>query len=50
MRGMENVQTSEIAYESANERMIIRQHIHPDAAKVLREFAAKVINDDDVVH
>ena len=47
---MQNIQTNEFAYESANERMIIRQHIHPDAAKVLREFAAKVISDDDVVH
>ena len=50
MRGMENIQTSEFAYESAHERMVVRQTIHPDAAKALREFAAAVLDNDDVVH
>ena len=50
MRGMQNIQTNEIEYESASERMMIRQHIHPDAAQALREFAAKVLDNDDVVH
>jgi hypothetical protein len=50
MRSMANVQTSEFAYESADERMVIRQQIHPDAAKALREFAATVLDNDDVVH
>jgi hypothetical protein len=30
--------------------MVIRQQIHPDAAKALREFAATVLDNDDVVH
>jgi hypothetical protein len=50
MRSMQNIQSNEIAYESASERMIIRQQIHPDASKALREFAAMVIDNDDVVH
>ena len=50
MRSMANVRTSEFAYESADERMVVRQTIHPDAAKALREFAGMVINNDDAVH
>jgi hypothetical protein len=49
MRSMQNIQTNEIAYESASERMIIRP-VHPDAARALREFAATVLDHDDVVH
>jgi hypothetical protein len=51
MRSMQNVQTNEISYESASERMVIRQKVHPNAAKALREFAGMVIdNDDAAVH
>ena len=51
MRSMQNVQANEIEYESASERMIIRQRVHPGAAKALKEFAATVLdNDGDVVH
>jgi hypothetical protein len=50
MRSMQNIQTNEFAYESANERMIVRQTVHPDAAKALREFAGMVIDNDDAVH
>jgi hypothetical protein len=50
MRGMQGIQTNEIEYESASERMVIRQHVHPDAARALREFAAIVLDNDDVVH
>jgi hypothetical protein len=46
----EPIQTNEIEYESSSERMVVRQQIHPDTARALREFAAKVINNDDVVH
>ena len=44
MRSMRGIQTNEIEYESASERLVIRQRVHPDAARALREFAAKVIN------
>ena len=39
-------------YESSTERMVIRQRIHPDAARALREFAAQVIEHDagTIVH
>src|SRR4030095_8618447 len=40
---MEGIQTSEIQYESSSERMVVRQQIHPDAARALREFAGTVI-------
>jgi hypothetical protein len=50
MRGMQGIQTNQIEYESASERMIIRQQIHPDAARALREFAATVLDNEDVVH
>jgi hypothetical protein len=49
MRGVQDVQTNEIEYESAEQRMIIRRKIHPEAAEALREFASKVI-DGQVVH
>jgi hypothetical protein len=50
MRSMQGIQTNEIEYESASERMIVRQRVHPDAARALRKFAAMVIDNDDVVH
>jgi len=50
MKSMANVQTNEFAHESADERMVVRQTIHPDAAKALREFAGMVIDNDDAVH
>ena len=39
--------TTEIEYQSSSERMVIRQRVHPDAARALREFAAQVTGLDD---
>ena len=49
---LEQFMANEVEYESSTERMVIRQRIHPDAARALREFAAQVIEHDagTIVH
>ena len=36
-------QTSEVEYQTSEERVIIRNQMHPEAARALREFAEQVI-------
>ena len=45
-RWLTGSQTSEVEYQSSEERVVIRQHMHPDAARALRDFAAEVIEHD----
>ena len=47
---LRSVQPSEVEFQSSTERVVIRSQIHPDAARALREFAAIVLDNDDVVH
>ena len=49
---LEQFMANEVEYESSTERMVIRQRIHPDHARTLREFAAQVIEHDagTIVH
>jgi hypothetical protein len=49
---LEQFVANEVEYESSTERMVIRQRIHLDAARALREFAAQVIEHDagTIVH
>ena len=40
--------TNEVSYESITdtERMVIRQTLHPEAARALREFASEIVYHD----
>ena len=50
-RLLTGAQTSEVEYQSSEERFIIRNQMHPDAARALREFAAEVIEGHaSIVH
>ena len=46
---LEQFMANEVEYESSTERMVIRQRIHPDAARALREFAAEIIEHDSAI-
>ena len=46
---LEQFMANEVEYESSTERMVIRQRIHLDAARALREFAAEIIEHDSAI-
>jgi hypothetical protein len=48
-RLLTGAQTSEVEYQSSEERLIIRNQMHPDAARALREFAAEVIEGNATI-
>jgi len=46
---LEQFMANEVEYESSTERIVIRQRIHPDAARALREFAAESVEHDNAI-
>jgi hypothetical protein len=46
---LEQFMANEVEYESSTERMVIRQRIHLDAARALREFTAEIIEHDSAI-
>ena len=46
---LEQFIANEVEYESSTERMVIRQRMHPDAARALREFAAEIVEHDSAI-
>ena len=46
---LEQFMANEVEYESSTERIVIRQRIHPDAARALRKFAAESVEHDNAI-
>ena len=46
---LEQFIANEVEYESSTERMVIRQRMHPDAARALREFATEIVEHDNAI-
>jgi hypothetical protein len=46
---LEQFMANEVEYESSTERIVIRQRIHPDAARALREFAAESVEHGNAI-